>query len=201
MNVNISKQGIIKGNTIIGGANIIPGTTSKEKQYTYPSSSYKDQFSPITIIIPSASQYVLSFYAKSTVNGDIIRSHFYSPNTTTKSESSQGRVGTSVDGLMNYVLTTEWQLYWCVYTQSTTTAVKHVIIPRMGSVIDQPDMSGTGIVSIKCIKLEEGTKPTPWLPSVNDIYNGNSAGIVENELDKQLHIYNGYVQCNEIIEI
>lgn len=50
----------------------------------------------------------------------------------------------------------------------------------MGSVADQSSMSGTGIVSIKMIKLEEGSVPTPWVPNEADaIYTGGSPGFSE----------------------
>jgi hypothetical protein len=78
-----------------------------ETQYTYPTSSYKDWYSVQTSVIPAASQYTLSFYAKSTVNGDKIRSHYYNPNTTTTCISSQGTSKTAGDGHMDFTLTTE----------------------------------------------------------------------------------------------
>lgn len=151
-----------------GQDNLLPGTWSEEVTYTYPASSYSDKYAKSTIIVPSASQYTLSFYAKSTVNGDKIRTHYYSPNTTTTCVSSQGVTKTASDGNMDFTLSTNWEFYWVTYTQTETTAVKHVICPRMGSVKDQPGMSGTGIVSIKCVKIEEGSVATPWTPASTD---------------------------------
>ena len=145
-----------------GNNNIVPGTSPNEAQYTYPSSSYSDKWSAITSIVPSASQYTLSFYAKSTVNGDKARAHWYSPNTTTKCESNQGTVTTASDGSIDVTLSTDWKKYWIVYTQSQTTAVKHLIFPRLWS------GSGTGTVSVKYIKLEEGNKATTWKPNSGD---------------------------------
>jgi len=47
------------------------------------------------------------------------------------------------------------------YTQTSTTAVKHIILPRMGAVGNTNGVvSGTGIVSIKCVKMEEGEQVT-----------------------------------------
>lgn len=145
-----------------GGDNIIAGSSSIEKQYTYPASNYKDWYAPTTKIIPTSTQYILSFYAKSTVNGDKIRTHFYSPNTTTTCVSSQGVTKTASDGSMDFTLSTEWKRYWVIYTQTETTAAKHVICPRLVS------GQGTGTVSMKCVKLEEGSTPTPWIPSSAD---------------------------------
>ena len=156
-----------------GQENLITGTSSIEKNYTYPSSGYQDKFAPITTIIPSGNKYTLSFYAKSTVAGDKIRAHYYSPNTTTTCVSSQGITRTASDGNMDFTLTTNWKLYWVTYTQTETTAKKHIIIPRMGAIGNtQGIVSGTGTVSIKCIKFEEGDKPTPWCPnSADELYN------------------------------
>ena len=145
-----------------GADNIIPNTWPEERTFEYPTSSYRDCFSPITTIVPTASKYTLSFWAKSTVSGDKIRTHFYSPNTTTTCVSSQGVTKQASDGNMDFTLSTEWEHYWVTYSQNETTAVKHVICPRM------PSGFGTGTVSIKCIKLEEGDTPTPWIPNSTD---------------------------------
>lgn len=96
--------------------NIIPGTWAEEKQYSYPSSGYSDKFSPITTIIPTGSQYTLSFWAKSTVNGDKVRTHYYNPNTTTTCVNNQGVSKTASDGNIDFILTTDWKLYWVTYT-------------------------------------------------------------------------------------
>lgn len=153
-----------------GGNNIIPGTSATEVQYNYPTdtSTYQDKFTATTSIIPSGSQYCLSFLAKSTVNGDKIRAHYYNPNTTTRAESNQGIVSTSTDGNIDITLSTEWKQYYIVYTQSSTTAVKHVILPRMFGSARSEAAKGSGTVSIRCLKLEEGTKPTPWCPNSTD---------------------------------
>lgn len=151
-----------------GGANIIAGTSANEIQYTYPSSGYSDKFSRTTTVAATASQYILSFWAKSTVAGDKVRAHFYSPNTTTECRSSQGIVKTAGDGNIDFTLSTKWEKYWVIWSQSETTTTKNFIFPRMGSVADQPSMSGTGTVSVKCVKLEAGNKPTPWCPNAAD---------------------------------
>ena len=145
-----------------GNDNIVPGTSPYEVTYTYPSSSYSDKQAATSSIVPSASQYTLSFYAKSTVNGDKARAHWYNPNTVTRCESNQGVVTTASDGYMDFTLSTEWKKYWCVYTQSSTTAVKHLIFPRLFY------GSGSGTVSVKCVKLEEGSTPTVWKPNSGD---------------------------------
>ena len=128
----------------------------------YSSSGY-DHYAPTTLIVPSASQYTLSFDAKSTVAGDKLRTHYYSPNTTTTCVSNQGITKTATDGNMDFTLTTNWRRYWVTYTQTETTAVKHVICPRL-----MTSMGGTGTVSVRNVKFEEGTKATPWSPASSD---------------------------------
>lgn len=190
---NISKQGIVTA-TSRANPNLISGTSQNAVQYTYPTSSYSDKFRKSTIIVPSASQYILSFYAKSTVNGDSIRSHYYSPNTTTKSESSQGVTATISDGQMDFTLSTEWQFYWVIYTQSETTATKTVIFPRLLST------RGTGTISVKCVKFEEGTVPTPWVPASTDpLYVADHSSMFEIDDICRIH-KNGNIQSSEFIE-
>ena len=114
---SVLKCGIVTSNGK-PNENILPGTSSKEIKYTYPSSSYVDKFRKNTNVIPTETQYTLSFYAKSTVNGDKIRAHYYNPNTTTRGISSQGVTSTATDGTIDFTLTTDWKLYWVTYTQS-----------------------------------------------------------------------------------
>ena len=189
---SILKNGIILSNGS-PNPNLIAGTTNEEIQYTYPSSNYSDKFSSTTIIVPSTSQYTLSFWAKSTVSGDKIRAHYYNPNTTTKCESSQGVTTTNSDGNIDIILSTSWTYYWIIYTQSSTTSVKSIIFPRLWS------GQGTGTVSVKMVKFEEGNIPTVWIPCVNDsIYNGNSS-LYEIEDNCKIQ-KNGYIQSKEFIE-
>lgn len=190
---NVSKRGVVKGTGIVN-ANILPGTSGKEIKYTYPSSSYSDKFSKKTSIVPSGLQYTLSFYAKSTVSGDKVRAHYYNPNTTTKGVSNQGVTSTASDGNIDFTLTTEWKLYWVTYTQSSTTATKTVIFPRMFS-------GGTGTVSIKKVKFEAGAVPTPWIPCSSDSYYINAASSLFENDDICKILKPGGMQALEFIEI
>lgn len=192
--VEILSQGLVAHYTLDGNGrgedNIISGTSPNEVQYTYPSSSYSDKFSKVSTIVPSASQYVLSFWAKSTHAGDKVRAHWYSPNTTTKSETNQGISSTSADGNIDFTLSDKWEKYWCIWTQSSTTAVKHFIFPRMFSQ-SSGGATGTGTVSIKCVKLEEGTIPTPWMPNSADTAYSAMGYDSTTEYDVSGYGYNG----------
>lgn len=151
-----------------GQENII-ANTSHEIVCTYPASGTKDYYFVKTKSVPNETQYTLSFEARSTVDGDHLRTHFYSPNTTTTCESSQGIIKTASDGNMDFTLTTEWRRYWVVYTQTETTAIKSVICPRLCSPASYPSsQSGTGTVYVRNQKLEHGSHPTPWIPNPTD---------------------------------
>jgi hypothetical protein len=180
--------------TNYAGPNLLPNTFQNEVQYLYPASSYSDKFTKRTIDVVSGSQYILSFFAKSTVAGDKVRAHYYNPNTTTRGESSQGVVSTANDGNIDFTLSTEWTFYWVKYTQSATTSSKIIIFPRMLST------GGTGTVSVKCVKLEEGTVPTPWVPASTDsIYVADHSSMFEIDDLCKIH-KNGNIQASEFIE-
>lgn len=142
--------------------NLLPDTFVNEQSYTYPSSSYSDKWYKASLIALTSNLYTLSFYAKSTVDGDKLTCYFYSPNTTTGAQTNQGAMTTRADGEIKVTLSTRWEHYWIIYSQSTTTTTKHVICPRLMS------GDGTGTVSIKLIKLEEGATPTAWMPNADD---------------------------------
>jgi len=200
VSVSIKKTGIVQASGEIG-ANIIPNTSNAERTYAYPSTGYSDRFSATTSIIPTASNYILSFWAKSTVAGDKVRAHYYSPNTTTRCETSQGTVTTASDGNIDFTLNTSWEFYWVKYTQSATTAVKHIIFPRMFSQERSEAAKGTGTVSVKGLKFEEGTVPTLWIPNKADTdYFSNICGF--NEFDvTHASISQGYINTTDFIEV
>lgn len=196
----ILKTGVVTSNGIVN-ENILPSTSGKEIKYTYPTgNNYSDKFSKKTSIVPSGSQYTLSFYAKSTVSGDKIRAHYYNPNTTTQGVSSQGVTSTASDGNIDFTLSTEWELYWVTYTQSSTTATKTIIFPRMFGPDRSEAAKGSGTVSIKMLKFEAGTVPTPWIPCSSDAsYVSNSSSLFEGEADCKI-LKNGGIKATEFIE-
>ncbi|WP_285188112.1 TipJ family phage tail tip protein, partial [Klebsiella pasteurii] len=105
----------------VGGANQIPdsgslaryGNVSTDKYngngvmaFTLKAgAAYRDLIS-INLSAPvDGTEYVLSFYAKAAVNGQKVRSYFYSPNSTKRAVSSQGNIFTNPDGLCDFTLT------------------------------------------------------------------------------------------------
>lgn len=150
----------------IGGRNLLKNSHSVEQTYLYPSSNYVDQCDWVTSIPLNGDTYTLSFWAKSTVAGDIIRVHFYSPSNITHCVGSQGQVSGNTDGLCDFTLSTTLTKYWVTYTiPKGGNSARSVIIPRMFSDF------GKGTVSVKWEKLEEGNKATDWTPAPEDVDN------------------------------
>ncbi|MCB2935494.1 hypothetical protein HO514_03860 [Streptococcus suis] len=115
-----------------------------------PTTGYSDTFSAYTTIPVTANDYIISFYAKSDVDGATLYCYFYNPNTTTKAESSTGYKSGSSDGLARVQVTTEWQRYWVKWSQSKTDTVKKVIIGRNNSA------DGIKIIEVAGVALYEG---------------------------------------------
>lgn len=149
---------------VIGGRNLLKNSHSVEQTYSYPSSNYVDQCNWVTSIPLNGDTYTLSFWAKSTVAGDIIRVHFYSPSNITHCVGSQGQVSGNTDGKCDFTLSTTLTKYWVTYTiPKGGNSARSVIIPRMFSDF------GKGTVSVKWEKLEEGNKATDWTPAPEDV--------------------------------
>lgn len=184
---NISEVANEAKNIEIGGRNLIKGTNTEERKFTYPESGVSDNMYYSTIDIPNEDNYVLSFDAKSTVNGDIMSSYFYEPNTTRIAESSTGDKRYDVDGKCYVVLSDSWTRYWIKYTQdgAATTKQKHLLICRLTA------GEGSGEVSIRSVKLEKGNVPTDWSPapediekSINDIQIGGRNLLPHTDIEK-----------------
>ncbi|PZA70369.1 hypothetical protein C3J87_09895, partial [Klebsiella pneumoniae subsp. pneumoniae] len=169
----------------VGGTNQIPdsgslaryGNVSAEKYngngvmaFTLKAgAAYRDLIS-IDLSAPvDGTEYVLSFYAKAAANGQKVRSHFYSPNSTKKSVSSQGNTFTNSDGLCDFTLTTEWQRYWVKWTQSAGSGSKKLIVARI-----QPG-STDQTVYLSSPKFERGNMPTAWSEAPED--NASAAAV------------------------
>lgn len=151
-------------NLQIGGRNLLRNSNREERTYSYPSSNCVDQCSWRTSIPLNGDTYTLSFWAKSTSAGDVIRVHFYNPSNITHVVGSQGQVGANTDGLCDFTLSTTLTKYWVTYTiPKGGNSARSVIIPRMFSDF------GKGTVSVKWEKLEEGNKATDWTPAPEDV--------------------------------
>lgn len=123
---------------------------------------YIDTFSAESILPPEGTTHVLSFYAKASAATDIV-CHWYSPNTTTSAVSSTGQRSTSPDGNIQVSITTSWQRYWVVWTQTATTSVKSLILGRHSIAPE-----GT-VLEIAGVQLEAGNVSTDWTPAPEDL--------------------------------
>ena len=158
-NVGSTPEGIV-----VGGRNLLVGTHKSPITYTYPTSGYADKYSWKTTVLLNGSVYTLSFWAKSSVNGDKIRVHFYNPSNIISVVGSQGQRSTASDGLCDFVLTTTMTKYWVTYTiPKGGNSTRSVIIPRLGL-----DVTGTGTLTFQWEKLEEGNMATDWTPAPED---------------------------------
>lgn len=84
-----------------------------------PSGSYRDTYRQAMKIAPEGNEFIVSFYAKSSIDNVTINNHFYSPNRTIKGISSTGALFNNVnggDGLIAFKLTTQWKRYWIKWT-------------------------------------------------------------------------------------
>ena len=150
-------------NLEIGGRNLLRNTTEEVRTYSYDMSNEYEDYGIWRTTMPStAKQYTLSFWARADEDGAFAVSHFFNPNTTTYFISNMGFAGQNPDGRCEFRFTTEWRKYWVVYTQSETTEPKSVIFPRMWK------SPGGGNVYVKCVKLEQGNRPTDWTPAPED---------------------------------
>ena len=149
----------------IGGRNLLKGTFETEQTLSYPTASggYTDTGLGRVTTLLNGSTYTLSFWAKSTVNGDKIITHLYSPNIVKSAITNQGVQSTNADGGTVFTLTTEWSKYWVTYTVTPNSNSENAVIcPRLRN------GNGTGTISIKWQKFEEGNKATDWTPAPED---------------------------------
>lgn len=152
---------------MVGGRNLLKGTHQDAQNYSYPSESYFDFSSWVSSIPLNGSTYTLSFWAKSTVNGDGIRVHFYNPSNIISLKGSQGQRSNASDGQCDFILSTVLTKYWVTYTiPPNGNSTRSIIIPRMGKGIG---VNGSGNVTVQWEKLEEGNVATDWTPAPEDL--------------------------------
>lgn len=125
---------------------------------------YSDMYQMTTSIIPTGTQYTLSFYAKADLEGTKMSCYFYNPNTTTSSVNSQGGKLSSSDGRTVFVLSTEWTKYWVTWTQTPADKPKSVIIGRKTGG-EEPNSA----FYMSSPMMVEGNKPQTWMKAPEDI--------------------------------
>lgn len=175
-------------NLQVGGRNLLKGTHKTEVTYTYPTSSSVDKGNWVTTVPLDADYYTLSFWAKSTKAGDRIRVHFYNPSDNVLYQASQGQTHMSGDGLCDFILSTTLTHYWVTYKLQTKGKTRNISIPRLFS------GWGSGTLTFKWEKVEEGTKATAWSPAPEDV--DSSINAVDNKVTT---VSNQYTTLNQTV--
>lgn len=175
-------------NLQVGGRNLLKGTHKTEVTYTYPTSSWVDKGKWVTTVPLDANYYTLSFWAKSTKAGDRIRIHFYNPSNSVLQQASQGQTHVSGDGTCDFVLSTTLTHYWVTYRLQTKNSTRNVAIPRLFA------GWGSGTLTFKWEKVEEGTKATAWSPAPEDV--DSSINAVDNKVTT---VSNSYTALNQTV--
>ncbi len=190
INNKVWKTDITKSvnNLQVGGRNLLKGTHKTEVTYTYPTSSWVDKGNWVTTVPLDADYYTLSFWAKSTKAGDRIRIHFYNPSNSVLQQASQGQTHVSGDGTCDFVLSTTLTHYWVTYRLQTKNSTRNVAIPRLFA------GWGSGTLTFKWEKVEEGTKATSWSPAPEDVDSSISA--VNNKVTT---VSNSYTALNQTV--
>lgn len=175
-------------NLQVGGRNLLKGTHKTEVTYTYPTSSWADMGKWVTTVPLDADYYTLSFWAKSTKAGDRIRVYFYNPSDNVLYQASQGQTHMNGDGLCDFILSTTLTHYWVTYKLQTKGKTRNISIPRLF-----PGW-GSGTLTFKWEKVEEGTKATAWSPAPEDV--DSSISTVDNKVTT---VSNQYTTLNQTV--
>lgn len=151
-----------------------------------PSGSYQDTFRQAMKIVPEGNEFIVSFYAKSSIDNVTINNHFYSPNRTIKAIASNGTVynhATGSDGLIAIKLTTQWKRYWIKWTirdanSDTENVPMNVILGR--------NFDSVNSVSIALPALYAGNLNTEWSQAPEDIQASIDSKAEQEYTDAQM---------------
>lgn len=160
-------------NLKVSGVNLLDGTKYDALEIgTFPETGSLTGKTYYTTEPLLEEEYIVSFDAMSTVDGDVMMCYFTSADAAEQNcyevITSQGWTNKSTSnisyGTTEITLSTTWQRYWVIYrhTPNVDTLVKRV---RIGSLYSG---KGTGTVSIRRVKCEVGNKATEWCLSPND---------------------------------
>ena len=145
----------IVGASTVDTANSYNGNTTIKATWT---SGVVDTYRQKTANTPRDGQYTITFWAKAD-RTLTFNNYFYSSGTTTNAVNSEGKTGTSNDGLSQLTATTAWKRYWITWDSKSATTVKEILLGRL---------FGTGTIWINSPMLVEGTTPVDWAPAPTD---------------------------------
>lgn len=154
----------------VGGRNLLPKTHKTAVTYKYPTgTNYWDPWNSVTTVPLNGDTYTLSFWAKSTVDGDKIIVHFCNPSNIISGKSSQGVTISYGDGRCPFTLSTTLTKYWVTYKiPAGGNSTRNIIIPRLYGPDRGETEKGTGEITVQWEKLEEGNIATDWTPAPED---------------------------------
>lgn len=154
----------------VGGRNLLPKTHKTAVTYKYPTgTNYWDPWNSVTTVPLNGDTYTLSFWAKSTVDGDKIIVHFYNPSNIISGKSSQGVTISYGNGRCPFTLSTTLTKYWVTYKiPAGGNSTRNIIIPRLYGPDRGETEKGTGEITVQWEKLEEGNIATDWTPAPED---------------------------------
>ncbi|HEM4003219.1 TPA: hypothetical protein U1V52_000876 [Streptococcus suis] len=196
---NVGTRNLLKGTKDLSG-NDAKNFNTSDKYLDFniarsrPTTGYSDTFSAYTTIPVTANDYIISFYAKSDVDGATLYCYFYNPSTTTKAESSTGYKGGSSDGLARVQVTTEWQRYWVKWSQSKTDTVKKVIIGRNNSA------DGIKIIEVAGVALYEGALNKGHFDAPEDLVTVTALHNVTDKVDSHTRTIGAVGETGSILD-
>lgn len=177
----------------MNGVNLLDGISDDEVVIGgYPeSSNYSRGKSYTTNNVMYSDKYVLSFDIKSTVDKDVTSIYIRANNEDnfTSVTTSQGWTNPGKDLTIGYtriVCSTVWTRVNVYYTKSTGSDT----IPKTIEMCRRYKGAGTGIISIRNVKMEIGSKETFRFPSPNDLnIDENKDNEIKVIFKDEPHIY------------
>lgn len=211
MGVNINKQGVWIANGNETKKNLVryvttggnsPGNTSVAGR-----TNFYDSYGIIIPATENADTYFSIWYDTPLDNGQVytlsaevsglLNGSYYNFPLFAQNNSTMGLIKFNQNGLCCLTFTMN-------YTGTIRTATINgktfyrMFMDDNGRAL----ASGQSKILIKNIKLEKGSKPTPWLPnSLDSVYVSSTVPFIETNKDNKLYIGQNYINANQFYQI